>query len=241
MSVHELVVGSLFSGVGGFDLGLERTGGFRTAWFCEQDDFCQRVLAEHWPGVPCYPDITQLRGADVEPVDVLCGGFPCQNLSRAGRREGLGGAKSGLWSEFARLIRDLRPRYVLVENVRTITSQGRVGRVLGDLAACGLDAEWDCIPASAVGAPHPRDRFWLLAYPGGGRHGAPQAPLFAGRTGLELHGRWPDEPDVPRVAHELPNGVDRRRALGNALIPAIAEWLGQRILDHERQEGRLAA
>src|SRR5690242_1615839 len=99
-------VGSLFSGIGGFDLGLERAG-MRTVWFCEQDEFCQRVLARHWPGVPCYPDVTELRGADVQPVDVLCGGFPCQDISSAGRKVGIRGERSGLWSEYARLIDEL--------------------------------------------------------------------------------------------------------------------------------------
>lgn len=158
-------VGSLFAGIGGFDLGLERAG-FQTAWFCEQDEFCQQVLAKHWPDVPCYPDIRELRGQDVEPVEVLCGGFPCQDLSYAGRGAGIEGERSGLWSEYARLVGELRPRYVLVENVPALLTRG-LGRVLGDLAALGYDAEWDCIPASAVGAPHRRDRIWLVAYPRG--------------------------------------------------------------------------
>ena len=165
-------VGSLFAGIGGFDLGLERAG-FQTAWFCEQDEFCQRVLAKHWPDVPCYPDIRELKGSDVEPVEILCGGFPCQDLSYAGRGAGIEGERSGLWSEYARLVGELRPRYVLVENVPALLTRG-LGRVLGDLAALGYDAEWDCIPASAVGAPHRRDRIWLVAYPHGEgpqRHG----------------------------------------------------------------------
>lgn len=156
-------VGSLFAGIGGFDLGLERAG-FQTAWFCEQDEFCQRVLAKHWPDVPCYPDIRELKGSDVEPVEILCGGFPCQDLSYAGRGAGIEGERSGLWSEYARLVGELRPRYVLVENVPALLTRG-LGRVLGDLAALGYDAEWDCIPASAVGAPHRRDRIWIVAYP----------------------------------------------------------------------------
>jgi site-specific DNA-cytosine methylase len=159
-----LRVGSLFSGIGGFDLGLERAGGFHTAWFCEQDEFCQHVLAQHWPGVPCYPDITDLRGAEVEPVDVLCGGFPCQDLSYAGAGAGLAGARSGLWSEYARLIGELRPRYVVVENVSALLARG-LGVVLGDLATLGMDCEWGCIRAADVGAPHLRDRVWLVAYP----------------------------------------------------------------------------
>ena len=159
-----LTVGSLFSGIGGFDLGLERAG-MRSVWFCEADEFCTRVLARHFPGRPIYPDVCGLRGADLEPVDVLCGGFPCQDLSYAGAGAGLGGARSGLWSEYARLVGELRPRYVVVENVAALLARG-LGTVLADLAAVGYDAEWDCIPASAVGAPHRRDRIWLVAYPG---------------------------------------------------------------------------
>ena len=147
-----LTVGSLFSGIGGFDLGFERAG-MRTLWFCEQDVFCQRVLAKHWPGVPCYPDVKQLTGGAVASVDVLCGGFPCQDISLAGQGAGLAGARSDLWSEFARLISELRPRYVVVENVPALRRRG-LHQVLQDLHACGYDAEWDCIPASALGAPH---------------------------------------------------------------------------------------
>jgi DNA (cytosine-5)-methyltransferase 1 len=99
-------------------------------------------------------------------VDVLAGGFPCQDLSYAGKGAGIDGERSGLWGEYARLIRELRPRYVVVENVTALLARG-MGRVLGDLAACGYDAEWDCIPAAAVGAPHRRDRVWIVAYPNG--------------------------------------------------------------------------
>jgi DNA (cytosine-5)-methyltransferase 1 len=220
-------VGSLFTGIGGFDLGLERAG-MEVAWQVECDPFCRTVLRRHWPHVPCYGDVRAV--ADPGEVEVLCGGFPCQDLARVGRRAGFDGAKSVLWGEFARLIGDLRPSYVIVENVPTILSRGRVGRVLGDLAARGYDAEWDCLPAQAIGALHPRDRFWLLAYPRGRRHRAPQETVFAGRPCPQLHGWWADEPRVDRVAHGLPDGVDRRRAIGNALVPQIAEHIGRCVM-----------
>jgi DNA (cytosine-5)-methyltransferase 1 len=157
----------LFSGIGGFSLGLERTGGFRTVAFCEIDPFCRRVLAKHWPEVPCYDDVRELTAAhlaaDGIAVDVICGGFPCQDISFAGKGAGLAGERSGLWSEIARLSGELRPRYVIVENVAALLSRG-LDKVLGDLAALGYDAEWHCIPASAVGAPHQRDRIWIVAY-----------------------------------------------------------------------------
>ena len=156
-------VGSLFSGIGGFDLGLERAG-FTISWQVEIDPYCQRVLAKHWPTVPRYGDICAVDWGTVEPVDVLCGGFPCQDLSFAGKRAGIDGARSGLWSEYVRAIRHLRPRYVLVENVPGLLTNQYLGRVLGDLAQSGYDAEWDCIPASAIGAPHRRDRVWIVAY-----------------------------------------------------------------------------
>lgn len=228
-------VGSLFSGIGGFDLGFERAG-MRTSWFCEQDDYCRRVLNRHWPKVPVYPDITKLAGDAVESIDVLCGGFPCQDFSVLGRRAGLDGKQSGLWSEYARLIRELRPRYVVVENVPDVLVGG-LGTVLADLAACGYDAEWDCIPAAAIGALHLRARFWLVAYPDSGRHRAPEETIFAGRECPQLRGRWADEPGVGRVAYGIPDGVERRHALGNALVPQIAEWIGRRIVTYEETTG----
>jgi len=160
-----LTVGSLFAGIGGFDLGLENTGGFTTKWQVEIDPYCNRVLAKHWPTVPRYGDIRTMDWDTVEPVDVLCGGFPCQDLSFAGKRAGIDGARSGLWSEYLRAIVSLRPRYVLVENVPGLLTNAYMGRVLGDLAESGYDAEWDCISASSIGALHQRDRVWIMAYP----------------------------------------------------------------------------
>lgn len=157
----------LFSGIGGFSLGLERSGGFKTVAFCEIDPFCRRVLAKHWPEVPQYDDIRTLTAerlaADGIGVDAICGGFPCQDISVAGKGAGLAGERSGLWYEYARLIGELRPKYVIVENVGALLSRG-LDAVLGTLATLGYDAEWHCIPASAVGAPHRRDRIWLVAY-----------------------------------------------------------------------------
>jgi DNA (cytosine-5)-methyltransferase 1 len=160
----KLAVLDLFSGIGGFSLGLERTGGFETKAFCEISPFCRRVLAKHWPNVPCFEDVTTLRGEDVGPVDAICGGFPCQDVSLAGKRGGLDAARSGLWAEYDRLIGELEPSLVLVENTPGLLSLG-MGRVLGDLAARGYDAQWDCIPANRLGAPHERDRVWIVAYP----------------------------------------------------------------------------
>jgi len=157
----------LFSGIGGFSLGLERAG-MRTVAFCEIEPYCRAVLAKHWPGVPIYPDVRELNAerlrSDGVTVDVICGGFPCQDVSVAGNRAGLAGARSGLWREYSRLIREIGPQFVIVENTPGLLSLG-MGDVLGDLAAIGYDAEWHCIPASAVGAPHLRDRVWIISYP----------------------------------------------------------------------------
>jgi DNA (cytosine-5)-methyltransferase 1 len=154
--------GSLFAGIGGLDLGLERAG-MSCAWQVEIDDYAQKVLAKHWPDVPRFRDVREVGAHNLAPVDVICGGFPCQDISNAGKRAGIDGERSGLWAEYARIIREVRPRYVLVENVAALLARG-LGRVLGDLAESGFDAEWDCIPAAAVGAPHRRDRLFLVAY-----------------------------------------------------------------------------
>lgn len=170
--MRKLRVLDLFSGIGGFSLGLERTGGFETVAFCEIEKFPRKVLAKHWPEVPIYDDVRKLTAerlaADGIAVDVICGGFPCQDISLAGKGAGIEGERSGLWSEYARIIGELRPQYVLVENVAALLGRG-LDRVLGDLASLGYDAEWHCIPASAVGAPHRRDRIWIVAYAEHGR------------------------------------------------------------------------
>lgn len=157
----------LFSGIGGFSLGLERAG-MRTVAFCEVKPFARRVLAERWPNVPCYGDVRELSAARLKAdgivADVICGGFPCQDISSAGKGAGIDGTRSGLWSEYARLIGEIRPRYVVVENVAALLGRG-LDRVLGDLASLGYDAEWDCVPASAIGARHRRDRIWIVGYP----------------------------------------------------------------------------
>jgi len=173
----KLKVLDLFSGIGGFSLGLERTGGFETVAFCEIEEFPRRVLAKHWPKVPCYDDVRKLTASrlladDIGRIDVITGGFPCQDISLAGKQEGIkDGTRSGLWSEIARLVSELRPSFVIVENVANLLSgpssqPGKwFGRVLGDLAECGYDAEWRNIPAAFVGAPHRRERIWIVAYP----------------------------------------------------------------------------
>jgi DNA (cytosine-5)-methyltransferase 1 len=155
-------VGSLFAGIGGFDLAAAWMG-WSTAWVSEIDPFACAVLAKHFPDAPNHGDITAIDFTTVEHVDILVGGFPCQDISNAGKREGITGERSGLWKEYARAIRELRPRYVVVENVAALKSRG-LDIVLGDLAQLGYDAEWRVFGADDVGAPHRRDRLWILAY-----------------------------------------------------------------------------
>jgi DNA (cytosine-5)-methyltransferase 1 len=334
--MRKLRVLDLFSGIGGFSLGLERSGGFETVAFCEIEPYCRKVLAKHWPHVRCYDDVRILTAdalsRDGIVVDAICGGFPCQDISLAGKGAGLAGERSGLWGEYARLIGELRPAYAIVENVAALLGRG-LERVLGDLVALGYDAEWHCIPAAYVGAPHRRDRVWIVAYASGDelrqqprwRHGQGRpGPAFAGEHGParsvanadqpRLEGRlgrgvreragectartssasvadaarlqsgreeqrperqrigtgseplamanaegggwaernpdgrrggegngadqwagpagggwWQSEPDVGRVAHGVPQRVDRLKALGNAVVPQIPELIGRAI------------
>lgn len=142
----------------------------RTVAFCEIDPFCREVLKARFPGVPIYEDIKALTGdrlrADRIFVDLICGGFPCQGVSEAGLRAGLQDARSGLWREYARIIGELRPKFVIVENVSELLRDGYgMGEILGDLAKIGYDAEWHSIPAIALGADHIRERIWIIAYP----------------------------------------------------------------------------
>jgi DNA (cytosine-5)-methyltransferase 1 len=254
----------LFSGIGGFSLGLERAG-MSTVAFCEVDKKAQLVLKKHWPSIPIFDDVKTLNKEKLNErsitVDVICGGFPCQDLSVAGTGKGLEGSRSGLWFEYGRIISELRPRYVIVENVSALLNRG-LDQVLGQLAQIGYDAEWHCIPASAVGAPHRRDRIWIVAYPTSVRfkglhYGYSETEnvnsssthtnfqrlerqrTISSRIGSELcdtrnNSWWEVEPDVGRVAHGVSNRVDRLKQLGNSIVPQIAEIIGRAIMDDRK-------
>jgi len=342
-----LTVGSLFAGIGGFDLGLERAG-MEIEWQVEYEPYCQKVLAKHWPRVTRYGDITTVEWARVAPVDLVCGGFPCQPVSVAGHQLGTADAR-WLWPEFVRCLRVLRPPYVLVENVPGLLLR-TVGDVLRDLAVLGYDAEWRVLSAATFGAPHLRKRVWIVAHarcaerrakhdargcaeqvsdghgqaaggvgerserladadherssrygrqlqpegafaqpvhgdPKKGRGALAHAEGQSGRArrgaedkdgerrgrsgdrdrrptesgvgggadglsagvdggGLILHGplpcssHWDDgdwESGVPRTAQGVPRRVPRLKGLGNAVVPQIVEWIGQRIVEYDKQ------
>ena len=238
MSNGKLRILDLFSGIGGFSLGLERAGGFETVAFCEIEPYCRKILAKHWPGVPCYDDVRTFpmaRGM----ADVVTAGFPCQDLSHAGEGAGLSGPRSGLWWKVRRTLRVVRPRYAVLENVAALLSRG-MGTVLGSLAAIGYDAEWHCIPAGHVGAPHERDRVWIIAHSeearcadAEGRQGPSQQARRQILTPDHV-GRRPRqraiEPEMVRVVDGLSADVDAVAALGNAVVPQIPELIGRAIM-----------
>lgn len=283
----------LFSGIGGFSLGLERAG-METIAFCEFEPHAQAILKKHWPEVPIFDDVRTLDGTQFRgTVDVVCGGFPCQDLSNAGKKAGIEGSRSSLYREMLRIISECLPRYAIFENVSALIT-GDSGRwfaqFLYDLASVGYDAEWHCISASAVGAHHHRDRVWVIAYPnndgqtasevrqgiqernGSHQKGAqpaseskglcssgvladtsgerqPRQGQFEQSIGSEteadrkasifesmrIGGVWEPEPCVGRVAHGVPDRMDRLARLGNAVVPQIPELIGRAIMEAENE------
>lgn len=256
---------SLFAGIGGFELGLERSGGFQTVAQCEIDPYCNKVLAKHWPEVKRYGDIRELTAArlaaDGIAATAVSAGFPCQDISAAGKKAGIDGERSGLWREVVRLISEIQPDVVFLENSAELLNRG-LGDVLGELASRGYDAEWQCISAASLGAPHGRDRLWIVAYPhshsepdsaqpseSSGRSSAgrdvfadPQRRIIPLGGVMERAGRlwqspaWDGIWDIENsplgmgVDDGLPDRMDRLRALGNSVVPAIPELLGRAYL-----------
>jgi len=268
----------LFSGIGGFSLGLKRTGGFRTICYCEIDLYCQEVLKARMQDgsldmAPIWDDITKFEGQPWRGhADLVCGGFPCQDISSAGGMAGISGSRSSLWFEMGRIIREVRPQFAVVENVAGLSARG-LGDVLGDLAESGYDTEWDGLPASAFGAPHERDRVFIVAYPHPNGESQRKRPLGKERGRLDngseatpadtqrrrLQGRifglpestaikssplcrtslgtgvgktWQTEPGESWLDDGLPNGLAEAssRSFGNAVVPQVVEWIGNRIL-----------
>jgi len=233
-----MTFGSLFTGIGGMDLGLERAG-MRCLWQVEVDSYCRRVLEKHWPNVPKHGDIRNVDGTELAPVDVIAGGFPCQDISNAGKREGITGARSGLWSDMLRIIRLVRPRFVIVENVAALLVRG-MDVVLGDLAESGFDAEWDCVPASAFGCPSWQSNVWIVAHATSERCSQPwhdqpytvhggETPSWQTSDAINAV-RGGTVPGVCREHRRPANRVDRLRGLGNAVVPQVAQWIGERVI-----------
>ena len=225
----------LFSGIGGFSLGLERAG-MRTVAFCEIDPHARAVLHKHWPNVPVFTDVSTLSKGDLsEQIDIIAGGFPCQDISTAGRGAGLSGSRSGLWFEYCRLIKEIQPRYAIIENVSAIRRRG-LGGVLRSLAEIGYDAEWHCIPASAIGAPHQRDRIWIVAYPNSTQREGRRlsSGAYAKYADACSAGWWKTEPAMDRVVNGVPGQAHRLKQLGNAVVPQIPELIGRAIMEYER-------
>ncbi|MFE3016706.1 DNA cytosine methyltransferase [Streptomyces sp. NPDC059256] len=246
-----LAVLSLFSGIGGLELGLERAG-MRTVGQVEINPYCQRVLAHHWPEVPRHDDVrTTLAWWDSQPrpgVDVVAGGFPCQPFSLAGKRLGTTDER-WMWPAMADVVRRLRPRYVVLENVGDLVRDADAfGWILGDLADCGFDAVWAVLSAPQFGAPHAaRKRLYLVAHPPR-LHGTQRNRLDQGRDrrsplttgglpGLPLAARresaqaWlATQPDVDLLVDGLPGRVDQLAAYGNAVLPVAGEHIGHLIV-----------
>lgn len=232
------------------DLGLEQAG-MSCAWQVEIDEFCQRVLTKHWPDVPKFRDVRECGKHNLEQVDLIAGGFPCQDISNAGNRAGIEGERSGLWSEFYRIICEIRPRYVFVENVSALLFRG-MDRVLRDLAVSGYDAEWRVLRASDAGAPHRRERVFIVAYAnhagrkgkelllqggfgisGSVRAGTRSSEWAAFRNSPTLEAALRGHIRTPvlcRVDDGIPYRLERGIALGNAVVPQIAEWIGRQII-----------
>lgn len=253
--MKKITVGSCFSGIGGLELGLEWTGGFETKWQIEIDPYATRVLEKHWSHAKRETDIRTVN--KLESVDLICGGFPCQDVSRAGKRAGITGDRSSLYRELLRTVRMVRPKFTLMENVGALLDDG-MGVVLGDMAETGEDVEWDCISACEFGAPHTRERVFILAYPSGkpvsfrifdwdganARGGWYSKEVRSEdwaimETRTEAHRRirensqWVSEPKIPRMAHGIPEVLDQVRCLGNAVVPQVAQKIGEMILNYE--------
>lgn len=253
----------LFSGIGGFSLGLERTGGFETVAFCEIDEHCNKVLKKHWPDSVIWEDVKKLKYETIlTEVDVICGGFPCQDISVAGKQKGIKGERSGLWKEFLRLIKEIKPRYAIIENVANLRSKG-LATVIKDLWKIGYDCEWHIISARSVGAPHLRERIWIIAYPRE-RYASINRPhdeltntdnlrFRSAIASQEEKSEWWAEASSS-VSHwkeaesivcgmddGLPRGLDKHRKerikqLGNSVVPQIPQLIGQAILEWELEK-----
>lgn len=232
-----MTYGSLFSGIGGLDLGLDRAG-MKCLWQCEIGDYQSKVLEKRF-GVTNLGDITKVDWNEVEKPNLVCGGFPCQDISHAGKKTGITGSRSRLFFEFIRCVRCLRPENVLVENVSALLVRG-MGTVLWEFSRIGYDAEWGVLSSAGVGKNHQRRRVFIYAYPNSGNASKEWATLGrGGRLSSSFNATEPyvvsrnqttQEPGIHRVANGIPNQLDRLTGLGNAVDPHVAYRLGKAIM-----------
>jgi DNA (cytosine-5)-methyltransferase 1 len=230
-SQKQLTFGSLFAGIGGFDLGFERAG-MVCKWQVEIDDYATKILKKHWPNVHRERDVRTVGRDNLEQVDIVCGGFPCQDISKArqGERRGIDGEKSGLWGEFRRIVSVLRPRFVVMENSAELIIRG-LNRIAGEMVELGYDSEWKIHAACDAGAKHIRERCYVLSYPIGFGDRLEKKTICSGWEKPEHSSWWDSESGVGRVADGVSSRVDRLRCLGNAVVPQVAEWIGRRIVE----------
>lgn len=247
-----MTFGSLFTGIGGIDLGFERAG-MTCKWQVEIDTHANKVLEKHWPNVQRFKDVCLVGKKELSNVDVIAGGFPCQDISSAGKRQGIKGERSGLWSQYIRIVREIMPRFVVVENVSALLFSG-MDTVLADLSEAGFDARWQTLSAAMFGAPHRRERVFIVANARSQRleaheHQAFSTPEIAsqkkkGRCGQwagerklshadENRFRWMPKPGVRRMVDGFSAKLDshRYKGCGNAVVPQVAEWIGRQIME----------
>lgn len=246
MANHPLTVLDLFSGIGGFSYAAERlVGGFETVAFCEPDGACQRVLNKHWPSTPIFADVRTLQAEAIKELcpnglSLITAGFPCQDLSCAGKQLGYDGERSVLFYEIIRLARELRPNFLLLENVRNLLSHKNgetFQETLFQIAKAGYDAEWAVIPASDVGACHQRERIWIVAY--ASSEGLQRSePIWrpASRSLCPNWGGYLSKPVLCRGDDGLSNRVDRIKQLGNSIVPQVAAIPLKRIKELAEQK-----
>lgn len=239
---------SLFSGIGGLDLGLERAG-MRVVGQVEIDPFCRAVLAKHWPGVKQMADVREVKGDEFGPIDAIAAGVPCQPSAQGGRRLGAADER-WLWPEFVRIVRRARPDWIVPENPRGFVTMPDAAGVVGELEDAGYIFRPLLLGARHIGSTHRRDRYWMVGYSDRiGQQAKVHVPkLRQARREVSrdsfvgsMRTAWPPRPShvhqVPRMADGLPRGVvgftrsNSLRALGNAVVPQVAEVIGRAILE----------